>query len=557
MAPAGELGRRLIPCILDEMSRDEPDRVIYSIAKSADISKGFTEVTAREFANAVNKTAWWLESLVGKSESFQTIGYIGPHDIRYFLLNLACVKVGYQVIFLSPGNSIEAALGLLEATKCSLWVHPVDYPPYPLVEKIQQTWKLRIMEIPTVAELLDASSSPHYPYTKTYDEAMGDTFCILHTSGTTGLPKPIYLSNGLLATMDAARILPPFEGDNGARPWATLYEKGDRLYSPCVLLHGPGIFMNLFATFLFDTHSVMGPVGVHPDMNLLASLADHGNIDIWHFMPVYVNELGQHPEVLQRFKSSKFIGAGGGPVSAELAAKVNEVVRVHNLFGTTEGLFMGDMLVEKEDFLWVSFHPYAGFEYTEIERGLFEQRAVKNEHWALHQGIFHTFPDVEEFNFKDLFIKHPTKPNLWLYMGRSNDIICLEDAQKLSPIETENMICARPNVKGCVMIGNGQKFACLMVELKDDTPRDSETIEGLRKGLGDIIDQADQNQLLRGYLRRDYIIIADGKQPLPRTEKGTISRRVALKLYEKEIDEFYRLKGEATVGAGQRTAEGA
>lgn len=78
MAPAGELGRRLIPCILDEMSRDEPDRVIYSIAKSVDISKGFTEVTARKFANAVNKTTWWLESLVDKSESFQTIGYIGP-----------------------------------------------------------------------------------------------------------------------------------------------------------------------------------------------------------------------------------------------------------------------------------------------------------------------------------------------------------------------------------------------------------------------------------------------------------------------------------------------
>jgi hypothetical protein len=73
--------------------------------------------------------------------------------------------------------------------------------------------------------------------------------------------------------------------------------------------------MNLFATFLFDTHSVMGPVGVHPDMNLLASLADHGNIDIWHFMPVYVNELGQHPEVLEKFRSSKFIGAGGGTFS--------------------------------------------------------------------------------------------------------------------------------------------------------------------------------------------------------------------------------------------------
>ena len=140
-------------------------------------------------------------------------------------------------------------------------------------------------------------------------------------------------------------------------------------------------------------------------------------------------------------------------MNAELAAKVNEVVRVHNLFGTTEGLFMGDLLVDKEDFLWVSFHPYAGFKYTEVERDLFEQHAVRNEHWALHQGIFHTFPDVQEFNLKDLFKKHPTKPNLWLYMGRSNDIICLEDAQKLSPIETEAIITAHPDVKGCVMVG--------------------------------------------------------------------------------------------------------
>ncbi|RBQ78881.1 hypothetical protein FVER14953_21390 [Fusarium verticillioides] len=77
MVPIAELGRRLIPRILDDMSRDEPDRVIYSIAKSADISEGFDEITARDFADAVNKTAWWLEGLVGKSESFQTIGYIG------------------------------------------------------------------------------------------------------------------------------------------------------------------------------------------------------------------------------------------------------------------------------------------------------------------------------------------------------------------------------------------------------------------------------------------------------------------------------------------------
>lgn len=78
MVPTKDLGRRLIPRILDEISVSEPDRIVYSIAKSADISQGFTEVSARKFANAVNKTARWLQELLGISDSFQTIGYIGP-----------------------------------------------------------------------------------------------------------------------------------------------------------------------------------------------------------------------------------------------------------------------------------------------------------------------------------------------------------------------------------------------------------------------------------------------------------------------------------------------
>jgi hypothetical protein len=70
--------------------------------------------------------------------------------------------------------------------------------------------------------------------------------------------------------------------------------------------------MNLFATFLFDTHSIMGPVDVQPDLELFASLATYGSIDVWHFMPEYVNALGESPTVLEKFRPSKFIGAGGG-----------------------------------------------------------------------------------------------------------------------------------------------------------------------------------------------------------------------------------------------------
>ena len=56
----------------------------------------------------------------------------------------------------------------------------------------------------------------------------------------------------------------------------------------------------------------MGPVGVIPNMNLIENLAEHARIDIWSMIPSLVDELGEIPDVLAKFKSSKFICASGG-----------------------------------------------------------------------------------------------------------------------------------------------------------------------------------------------------------------------------------------------------
>ena len=95
-------GKRLIPNIIDERARDDPERPVYSIPISSgngsrgfqdistrgavysipvtsnDVSAGFHDISARLFANAVNRVAWWLESELGKGSSFPVIGYIGP-----------------------------------------------------------------------------------------------------------------------------------------------------------------------------------------------------------------------------------------------------------------------------------------------------------------------------------------------------------------------------------------------------------------------------------------------------------------------------------------------
>ncbi|KAK1704900.1 uncharacterized protein BDZ83DRAFT_594754 [Colletotrichum acutatum] len=533
-----QYGRRLIPQILDSLASVEPHRILYSVANSSNISYGFQDISARAFAKAVDKTAWWLHSQVGESSDVRTVAYIGPHDLRHVLLTYACVKVGCTALFLSPKNSTEGALTVLEAAKCSIWVNPCGYS-CPLVDDILQKRSMKVFHLPEVDDLLNAETTESYSYTKSFDEASQTPFCVLHTSGSTGLPKPIAWSHGLIGTMDAVRLLPHIEGDDGLSPWTNNWIDGDRIYSSFPMSHGAGIIMNILLPSLFGLHCIMGPQGVVPNMNLIESLADHAEIDIWSMVPSLVDELGETPDVLVKLKQSKFICASGGPVSPLIGSKVNDVVRVLNLTGTTEGLFMGNLWVERQDWYYFAFHPFSGFEFKEVESGVYEHWVHRNDHWPLFQGIFHTFPDDRSVNLKDLYTKHPTKPNLWAYKGRNDDIVVLSNGYKISPLETEALVTTHPDIKGCLMashsIGTGKPQAGLLIELEEPTSKNNEVWDSIWAA----IERANALSLHKNQVQRDYVAFAELDTPFSRTDKGTVKRRATLEAYADYIERFY------------------
>ncbi|KAI9148711.1 LOW QUALITY PROTEIN: putative secreted lipase [Paramyrothecium foliicola] len=481
------------------------DRIVFSIARSADISEGFYNISARAFADGVNKTCWWLEGLVGRSKSFETVAYIGP----------------------------QGALNIIRATECRLWVHPEGLPREPLLDQVQQECEMMALEMPQLDQLLDTDAVKHYPYSKSFDEAIAEPFCVLHSSGSTGLPKTIKITHGLVGSVDAVQLLPSTEGDHGLTPWSNLFKKGSRLYCPNVLLHvrlykttsrfggftnhleASAIIVDLLCTFFFETQCVMGPVGVTPDTSLFSSLADHGNINIWFVLPQYLNQIGQTPEVLSKLATADFLAVAGGPFSPETAAKVNEVVRVFNMTGTTEGFMTGNLFVNQEDFLHFAFHPYSGFEFREVEPGVFQHWVVRNERWSLFQGIFHTFPQLQEVNLKDLYIKHPTKAGHWLYWGRSDDLIALTDGTKIFPSDMEATISAHPAIKGCIMVGAGQRLPALLLELNEPRPKGPEALEQFCKDIQGQMSKADASAVFKGYLHNDRVIFTDPERPFP------------------------------------------
>ncbi|KAF1934949.1 acetyl-CoA synthetase-like protein [Clathrospora elynae] len=528
-------GRRLIPQIMDQLAGTHPDRIVFSIADTSGDNLEFKNITARAFVEAVDKTAWWLYEQVESSSQVQPIGYIGPHDLRHILLTYACVKVGYATLNLSPKNSTKGALAVLEATQCNIWANASDVAMVPLVQDFLPKRCMKLLEIPPLEYLLDAKDTKPFPYTRTFEEAASEPFCYLHTSGSTGVPKPIPWTHGLVGTMDAIRLLPPVDGDGGLLPWTSDWKEGDRIYSSFPMCHGAGIIMNIIMPALFGLHCVLGPAKVIPNMSLMESLADHAKIDIWSMVPSLVDELGETPDVLAKFQSSKFICASGGPVSPSSAGKVNDVIRVLNLTGTTEGLFIGNLVPNREDWFWFAFHPYSGFEFKEVEPGIYEHWVHRNEHASLFQGIFHTFPEKQSINFKDLYKRHPTKPNLWAFTGRNDDLIVLSSGYKILPLEFEALVGTHPAINACLVVGSNKPQASLLIELKDSSAKSDELVESIWAKIE--TSMACSRHTVR--VSRDYVFFAQPEMAFIRTDKGTVKRKDTLALYNDYIERFY------------------
>ena len=73
---------RLVHLIPDELARKVPEHPLFAFPKTENPQDGLVEVSAKSFANAINRTSWYLESLLGKGpKGFPSVGYMGSSEI--------------------------------------------------------------------------------------------------------------------------------------------------------------------------------------------------------------------------------------------------------------------------------------------------------------------------------------------------------------------------------------------------------------------------------------------------------------------------------------------
>ena len=428
-------------------------------------------------------------------------------------------------------ESVEVDLKLLEDLQCDVMLLTAEDKP-PIVEEILSKRAMRTMMIPTLEDTLMTTEGPVYPYNKTYSQAKHEPFVVLHTSGSTGLPKPVSLNHGTLAHHDLflrARLL-------GGKALNLARFSGKRVLFCLPQFHSAAVCFLAFSVYS-NTIPVLSPSPVSAELVNEAHL--HAGVDASFLAPSTLADIVHNPEYFANLKRLRYVTFGGSPLPQEIGNKVKDLAHLFVCFGTTESGCYALEETDPEDWQYASFSPIMGYELRPFSEGLYEFFFVRSDSLPNSQGIFSTFPSLEEYSAKDLYSKHPTKEGLWLYEGRGDDVIIFSDTHRYHPQEMERILNAHPAVNSSLVCGHGRLKAALLIEAKAPPGTQEERSARLAE-IWPSIELANKKiASSQGQITEDMVMFTSKARPMLRAGKGSVLRHKTAELYSSDLDQLF------------------
>ena len=201
---------------------------------------------------------------------------------------------------------------------------------------------------------------------------------------------------------------------------------------------------------------------------------------------------------------------------------------------------------EPEDWMYFHYNPeLKGIEFREVSDGRYEQWMLHHPSTDPYHATWYTFPDKSEYSTKDLFSKHPTKPNLWFYEGRSDDVIVFSNGEKFNPSAMEATLRTHPGVSRAIVVGQARFEPAALIELNKSPSEEGKKV--LLESFTPYLIKVNETAPAYAKLQRDHIAFTKSDKPMLLADKGTVKRAATTKLYAEEIDQLYANADDASL----------
>lgn len=346
---------------------------------------------------------------------------------------------------------------------------------------------------------------------------------IIHSSGSTGFPKPIFITNfGCLANWHIGLGFRSFTVSPLFHSHA-LMEFGRAMYAKRPMFFGNHAF----------------PV---TRQNLLAAMRV-AKPEMVCAVPYVLKLLAEKDEGTLELAKAKIVMYGGSACPDALGDElVSKGVTLAGNYGATETGFIMNSFRPAGDNEWnyLRLHrPVADFVLMdEISPGVFECVALDG---LPSKETINSDDPPNSFRTRDLFTRHPdpAKSNYWKYLSRLDDRITLVNGEKVLPIPIEGHIRQHELIREVAVFGV-QRTVPGVILFRSEHSANLSNEEFLDR-VWPQIEEANSQAETFSHIPRDLVAVMPPDTTYPRTDKGTIIRAQLYDQFANVINQLYEI----------------
>ncbi|KAG2196144.1 hypothetical protein INT47_006490 [Mucor saturninus] len=501
---------------------------------------------------STNLACKWHKDL----HEIDVVSFIGDHSVDYLIVILAAMKLRVTLMLISPRNSNNAVINLLEKTKSKLLIANSKYQTKVncIAEEVPDI-KVLIIESMDIDKLVEEPLNPDQEVLMNQnftEEDIKKPVLVLHSSGSTSLPKPLYFSNQYLFNLFNYYKLDIITSKLGD------LDETDTCLSCVPIFHTLGLFSVFTMCTIGGKIVFLEKLPVSP--NEIQFALEYNNCTLMCAPPIIYAEMVHHVKETKNYaniRRLKLALFGGAPFKKETGEWLHKHMNIRNLFGSTEmGIFMTSDVNPLSD-NWNSLAPYqidpTAPAYVQLETD--DQSFPDKKHLYIRAGCPTLATNVCNrpdggYSSNDLFIEDPNYPGYYCYIGRRDDILTMQNGEKTSPIPMESTIRQCSLVKQVVVLGENRLATAALIEINMDYAicyGPEEIISIVHAAVKDANKECPSHSTILPQM----IKILPFNKTLPSTDKGTVVRKQAEAEYIEIVEGLYK---EFMEGSSRSTA---